>query len=601
MKKKLLIFFVIIFIFVNAYAATLKGDVNGDGKIGVQDYILVRKSILKTLTLVGEEINRADTNSDGKINSIDYINIRKIIISGNSGESNTSKWTVSFNSSGGSSVSNQIVEDGGKVSVPSNPTRSGYYFIEWELDNKAYDFNKTVKEDINLVAIWGKIEKNVINLKTDGKEKVSYTIDPKTSGVSIKYSTSDKSVATVNSSGSIHAIGAGNATITVKANDIKIGTIDTIVDYSFFETCSTDKSNTKVTVKTDKSKSVKVYSCLENQDWFQQGFAITNDNIIYTRALYITWCKPGNSFEITKYNLKGKCDSQNYAVAMSVSGNTIKIYDKKTGKVISNYMDVGGHGQAFDATYNNDLYINYFPKLSLNATHGYGAHSIGIAYIDKFAKDKEYLTPSKAIRILKNGGIEQYKSSYEFGTINYFKDIVAKSKDSSVIPAIEFGVDEDYDQIAILNKSATSNGNRVLYIYKLSDFKKGTKTLLGTYYLYKTTCANGNSYCGHQGIELYGDYLYSVQELDVDGASYESISKIQYKTCSKTDKASGSCKVENLNIPEKALGTEYGKKLVGLNEIEGVSVYKGKVYVSVMTNKFSDGKRKNILLLLDGF
>ena len=600
MKKIiLLIFFLIIFVFINAHAVDIKGDVNGDGKIGVQDYILVRKSILNIQVLTNEEVTRADTNSDGKINSIDYINIRKNIISGQNNDS--SKWTVSFDSSGGSSVSSQKIADGGKAVSPTEPKRNGYVFIEWELNNKKYDFNKEVKGNINLVAIWGKLEKDRLDLKTNGKENVSYTIDPKTSGVTIKYSTSDKSVATVSSSGSVKGIGAGSATITVKANDIKIGSVDTVVDYSFLETCSTDKSNTKVTIKTDKNKSVKVYSCLENQNWFHQGFAITNDKIIYTRALYTTWCKPGGSYEVAKYNLKGKCDSENYAVTMSVSGNIIKIYDKKTGKITNNYMDVGGHGQGFDATYNNELYINYFPKLTLSSTYGYGAHSIGIAYINKFVGNKEYLIPNKTTRILKNGEIKQYKSSYEAGTIDYFKDIIAKAKESSVMSSIEFGVDEDHDQIAILNKSATSNGNRVLYIYKLSDFKKGVKTLLGTYYLYKNTCAKGNGYCGHQGIELYGDYLYSVQELDVDGASYESVSKIQYKTCSKTDKASGTCKVENLNIPEKSLGTEYGKKLVGINEIEGVSIYKGKVYVSVMTNKFSDGKRKNILLLLDGF
>ena len=43
----------------------------------------------------------------------------------------TRNYTVSFNSAGGTSVSNQTVTHGGKASVPSAPTRTGYYFDGW--------------------------------------------------------------------------------------------------------------------------------------------------------------------------------------------------------------------------------------------------------------------------------------------------------------------------------------------------------------------------------------------------------------------------------------------------------------------------------------
>lgn len=82
MKKKLLMLLIILFLVINVSAGSIIGDVNNDGKIGVQDYILVRKHILGIGKLTGNDFKRADTNNDGKISSQDYIYIRKAIING---------------------------------------------------------------------------------------------------------------------------------------------------------------------------------------------------------------------------------------------------------------------------------------------------------------------------------------------------------------------------------------------------------------------------------------------------------------------------------------------------------------------------------------
>lgn len=64
------------------------------------------------------------------------------------------KYTVKFDSNGGSKVSSKEVTSGSKVSKPSNPTRTGYKFGGWTLNNKAYDFNSKVTSNITLVAKW---------------------------------------------------------------------------------------------------------------------------------------------------------------------------------------------------------------------------------------------------------------------------------------------------------------------------------------------------------------------------------------------------------------------------------------------------------------
>ena len=67
------------------------------------------------------------------------------------------KYTISFDSNGGSSVSNQVVSSGGKVTKPSDPTRSTYYFRYWTKDGvNEYDFNKSVNSSFSLLALWYK-------------------------------------------------------------------------------------------------------------------------------------------------------------------------------------------------------------------------------------------------------------------------------------------------------------------------------------------------------------------------------------------------------------------------------------------------------------
>ena len=56
------------------------GDVDGNGSVSVNDYILIRKHILKSPTLTGNPLERADVNKDKSVNASDYIIIRKIIL-----------------------------------------------------------------------------------------------------------------------------------------------------------------------------------------------------------------------------------------------------------------------------------------------------------------------------------------------------------------------------------------------------------------------------------------------------------------------------------------------------------------------------------------
>ena len=74
------------------------------------------------------------------------------------GGGSSTKYTVKFNTQGGTTISPVKVNSGSKVTRPSNPTRNGYAFLGWLLDGKSYDFKKAVTKDITLVASWKKEE-----------------------------------------------------------------------------------------------------------------------------------------------------------------------------------------------------------------------------------------------------------------------------------------------------------------------------------------------------------------------------------------------------------------------------------------------------------
>ncbi len=66
----------------------------------------------------------------------------------------TEKYTVTFNSNGGSSVASQQVAKGSYASKPTNPSKTGHTFVEWQLNGQKFDFTTPITSNITLMAIW---------------------------------------------------------------------------------------------------------------------------------------------------------------------------------------------------------------------------------------------------------------------------------------------------------------------------------------------------------------------------------------------------------------------------------------------------------------
>ena len=76
---------------------------------------------------------------------------------GGGGGGGTSRYTISFESNGGSKVSNQTVTRNSVMKEPTAPTKDGYTFAGWYSDKElktAYDFSAKVTKSFTLYAKW---------------------------------------------------------------------------------------------------------------------------------------------------------------------------------------------------------------------------------------------------------------------------------------------------------------------------------------------------------------------------------------------------------------------------------------------------------------
>jgi uncharacterized repeat protein (TIGR02543 family) len=141
-----------------------------------------------------------------------------------------SSYTVSFNSNDGSEVAPLTVGGGGTVGRPPNPTREHYSFENWYSDSglsNEYDFNSPVTTDITLYAKWNPIPVSGVTLnKTStsilmgNTETLTHTVEPSNAlNQNVTWESSAPGVATVSNDGTVTAVAAGTAIITVRTTD----------------------------------------------------------------------------------------------------------------------------------------------------------------------------------------------------------------------------------------------------------------------------------------------------------------------------------------------------------------------------------------------
>ena len=209
---------------------------------------------------------------------------------GNSAETKTN-YTVTFDSDGGSAVAQQTVEAGKTATKPTNPTKTGFGFGEWQLNGVAYDFGAAVNANITLKATWRKLydnETQPLVLQTSTLDGVfnpffassAYDIDV----VGLVY----RDLFTVSPAGEIVA-GDEYATIA-KSYDVSL----------------------------DDNEGTATYTIvLKNGLKFSDGSAITADDVLFNYYVYLDPKYDGNSTLYTT-PIKGLSEFRNQTDSESV-------------------------------------------------------------------------------------------------------------------------------------------------------------------------------------------------------------------------------------------------------------------------------------------
>lgn len=100
------------------------------------------------------------------------------------------KYTVTFNSNGGSAVTALEIVEGNKITKPTNPTKEGYTFVGWYKDSaltQAWNFDTdTVTTNLTLYAKWKE------NSQTETKVTVTFNTNGGSSITAVEVTSGSK-------------------------------------------------------------------------------------------------------------------------------------------------------------------------------------------------------------------------------------------------------------------------------------------------------------------------------------------------------------------------------------------------------------------------
>lgn len=357
-----------------------------------------------------------------------------------------------------------------------------------------------------------------------------------------------------------------NSTNPSTTEDITTGK-KTNVSFSNIDNCINNKVIKKV--KGSNGKTVKIRTCIEkfnlnNTNSMMQNFAITDQFIYFSNPARGAWVKQESTYQQMGKRAALKKTSANYVIRINRSTNTYQRI----------YVEFAGHTQSFDVINipnQEQIYMNYFARL-YKGSLGYGARYVGVTAIPFKSNQKASgleVIPTTATSISSDGrklSILKSSSYYTDGQFNankFYDKVVSIGSSTGKMINPEVAVDEENNRIAFVSGTKA-------YIYNLEDFNKGKANLLTTF-----TIAGGK-----QGVELYNGYLYLWT-----GNKIHVLYKYKVSTGKLVNKI-------NFNL-YNYYGSGKG------NEAEGISIYKGNVYIGIPGSK-CNGKTCNDIFLVEG-
>ena len=317
--------------------------------------------------------------------------IRSVVIDSN--KTIYAKWaklyTVTFNTNGGSSVSSQSVEESQAAVKPTDPTREGYAFIGWYVDQQfttEYNFSNAVSEDLTLYAYWKK-------------------------GYSVSFNT--------NGAGSIQ-------TIACKDGDrITLPTAPTKVGYEFGGWFTNQELTNEFKAEDPVTSNLTLYAKW-NAIAYQISFEANGGlgtmgvlNVLYGDEVSLT----ANAFAKTGYTFAGWAleatgtkaynDGATVSNLTNVKDSVVKLYALWT---VNSYTVTFHSNNGSDQTVvQNATYDQQF-NLSAN-TFSYAGHTFGGWARNANATEAEFADAAQVNNLVASGNIDLY-AIYDVITYN---------------------------------------------------------------------------------------------------------------------------------------------------------------------------------------
>ena len=129
-----------------------------DNDVEINDLIITSNYEFKNefVTKLKEKIN-------GDINI--YLDYQKNIDNFNT---EVNYYTITFDTAGGSSIDSIVVKENDVITKPDDPTKEGYTFLGWYIDDEEFNFEDLVKSDLTLVAKWEENENSIAGSSSSG-------------------------------------------------------------------------------------------------------------------------------------------------------------------------------------------------------------------------------------------------------------------------------------------------------------------------------------------------------------------------------------------------------------------------------------------------
>lgn len=128
---------------------------------------------------------------------------------------------VSFDTDGGSIISEQEIKKGELAIAPDDPTKLGYEFIGWYLGNEKWDFTNEVSEDIKLVAKWNLIKPTEIRIIANARQvvvgdtiKFNIGVTPDNALPDVIWSVDKEDIASIDQNGRLTGLKEGKLVIS---------------------------------------------------------------------------------------------------------------------------------------------------------------------------------------------------------------------------------------------------------------------------------------------------------------------------------------------------------------------------------------------------